>query len=1338
MGRSARHSLRSSAIAAAPLAALVLLLAAASAQAAPLTVAPYGSGAGKVDRPVGTAVDHSNGDLYVGDDNNARIDKFDSEGNFLEAWAPGVADNHSATLQTCGPQASPPTIKCFPASSLTSPGPGYVDPEGIAVDQSSHDLYVADPRRHRITKFTANGELLFMIGKGVDQGGGVPAHPGNICKAEYLQQAQPDTCGAGGSGTGAGEYFGPPTSVTVDSSGNLWVGDDGRVLEFDSEGGFVSEAKVPGGGGIVKGIAIDPLVSGELWMKSQSLAGVRRYALSGSPPLQTLSEVGSPLDLTGEPEALVLDSAGDVYLGDKQSPYRFKAYDPSGELFSQFGAGQVIGRPGAGGAGHPGGTPLALDETAHVLYAASSASGPESAVQRFALPEPGPLPEEPSAGDLLPTTATLKATLNPEGHATAYRFQYLTRAAYEQQGDSFEGPATEETDEETLPGSGFENEAVSAALDHLIPGTEYRFRLLAENEKGQNEAEASFATPKAVGIEAQWTEQVAAASALFEAELDPFGEPAEWRLEYGTSDAYGKATEFQPIEAGFGAVPVAAQVTGLSPDTLYHYRFVAKDVRDGLPYLVEGPDQVVLTALGALGFELPDDRAPEQVSPLHKGGGRIVPPWLGLSPAAADGSAFSFISVGPVSAAAGDRFPEPAQSLARRGAGGWTSQDIEPPHETAQPIDISSEYKLFSSDLARAALEPRGLRVKQPGPLSEEASEWSPYLRENLADPVRWRPLLTGKTPYANVCPGTEFGGKEAEEQLTRLHSPISVVGASPDLRHVIVKPAASPGLALTCDAEGGLHALYEWSAADGSLQLVSRLPADEGGEVAVSPTLGSSGHDSSIDGSVRGAVSEDGRYVYWERPENAPPTELYLRDTAKEETVRLDVPEPLSFGGADRPIFQGASADGTRAFFTDSRHLTPDAGEAGADLYECELVESGGEDECLLQDLTPETEARESAGVQGMVSALGEAGEDLYFVADGKLAPGAVSGDCAPPTPSAEQRCNLYHAHRGAGGSWSTDLVAVLSGADWPDWAGGGPGQTTAQLVAAGSPSGRYLAFMSQLPLTGYDSRDAKSGRPDEEAFRYDAASDSLACVSCAPSGARPHGVVGANGYQLPSDWQGIWTSRRVAATLPDPEAVEAGVSAFYHPRAMLDNGRVLFNAFDSLVPADSNGTADAYEYEPWGAGSCSSAAAGPALAQAEGGGCVALLSSGTSERESAVIDSSATGEDVFIITASRLSALDEDPDYDIYDVRVGGVPAKREVPAECLGEACQSPAAAPAAATPPTAALSGDGNLQGRPPKRRSCPQGKRKVKRRGEVRCVSRHRDQKPGKHRHGRAR
>ncbi len=1539
-----KRSLPTVLLAAAALALTALAsLAAAAAQAAPpATIAFPGSAAGQVERPLGTAVDQSSGDLYVADAENFRIDKFDSEGSFLLTWGFGVADNESAELQTCGPQASPPTLKCFvfPGAGSTS-ATGNIRPDSVAVDQSSHDVYVADSSKRRVTKFTPSGELLFLFGpdvtfSGPGNGGAdeqqsitvkatggtytlsltAPAEasvknpktettapiPYSATSAEVqtalealaiVEAGDLSVSGGPGDATGStpytvsftggafahndvaqmsadaaklsggsaaiatpvpgggpevcepkagdackvasvsGDVLSAPKAAIVDPSNqHVWVGDNGRIVQFDSTGHHLSTAPIPGAATATNALALGP-VSGDFYtlkasanegqrvsfagfangdtftignlpascsaastapieyVKTNSLppnafrdgvrnaldakcgadsfeaqanafegfasatfqgaltahnftqltctkdtgagscsvstltngapGAVRKLEPSGS-PVNTLTEVGA-LDATGSPQALVPDAAGDLYVGDNVGPYHFLKFNPAGEQTAQFGAGQVIMAPHGAG---PSGNALAIDEAAGALYAASSRPTEESAVQRFALPEEGPLPDNPQAEDVLPTTATLRATLNPEGNATTYHFEYGSDESYGQ-----------ETTTEALPGSGYESEEVSAVIEHLIPDTTYHFRLVASNECKSGEQctihseDATFTTPPAVKVDAQWVDEVTAASATFKAELDPLGVPAEWRLEYGTSKSYGSATAFQTLGSGFGDVAVAMPITGLSPDTLYYYRFAAKDKRDGVQYVVNGPDQTLLTALGTLGFSLPDGRAWEQVTPLRKGGGRIVPPWLGLAPASEDGSALSFISVGPVSEAAGGRYPESAQSLARRGPEGWTSEDIEPPRETSQPADLSSEYRLFSPDLARAALEPRGLRAKQPGPLSAEASEWTPYLRESFLDPARWRPLVTGKMPFANVCPGVEFGGTE-EEQLTRTEPTIHVLGGSPDLRQVILKT----GVPLTCDAEGAKGALYEWS--DGALELISKLPD---GKAAGGAALGSIGTVGSGERSIDDAVSRGGRYAYWAGSETEP-TALYLRDTAKEETIRLDEPQPHSIGGNDRPFFQGASVDGRRAFFTDTRHLTPDAGETGADLYACEIVEAGGKDKCSLRDLTPETADRESADVQGAVTAIGEAAEDLYFVANGALAPGGVAGNCAP-VPSAAQRCNLYYAHR-EGGTWSTRLVAVLSGGDSHVWGPLSGSFSTANLAATASPDGRYLAFMSLLSLSGYDNRDAKSGEPDEEVFRYDSEADGgageLACVSCNPSGARPRGAVGADGYQLPSDWLGLWTSRRVAATLPDPEATEAGVPAFYRPRAMLDNGRVLFNAFDGLVAADSNGTADAYEYEPWGAGagSCTASSKGPALSQAQGGACVALLSAGTSERESAVIDSSATGDDVFIITASRLSALDEDPDYDIYDVRVGGTAAQREALAECLGEACQSPPPPPGAPTPPTAALAGDGNLK-QPAPRPRCRKGQRKVRRNGRARCVkaSHRHHQTRGHRRHGRA-
>jgi hypothetical protein len=86
-----------------------------------------------------------------------------------------------------------------------------------------------------------------------------------------------------------------------------------------------------------------------------------------------------------------------------------------------------------------------------------------------------------------------------------------------------------------------------------------------------------------------------------------------------------------------------------------------------------------------------------------------------------------------------------------------------------------------------------------------------------------------------------------------------------------------------------------------------------------------------------------------------------------------------------------------------------------------------------------------------------------------------------------------------------------------------------------------------------------------------------------------------------------------------------------------------VFFNSTDSLVPADVNGQFDVYEYEPAGLGSCGLKA-----------GCVALMSSGLDAGESAFLDSGSEGEDVFLMTAAKLSPEDTDSLRDVYDARV------------------------------------------------------------------------------------
>ena len=125
----------------------------------------------------------------------------------------------------------------------------------------------------------------------------------------------------------------------------------------------------------------------------------------------------------------------------------------------------------------------------------------------------------------------------------------------------------------------------------------------------------------------------------------------------------------------------------------------------------------------------------------------------------------------------------------------------------------------------------------------------------------------------------------------------------------------------------------------------------------------------------------------------------LYMRDTEREETVRLDSVAPGGSGGGKAdPLFQGASADGAVAFFTDTRRLTVDANASGSDLYRCEIVVGGGELACELTNLTAGVLGNaESAEVQGLASGISEDGSSIYFVAKGVLD--------LPPTEGRQRR---------------------------------------------------------------------------------------------------------------------------------------------------------------------------------------------------------------------------------------------------------------------------------------------------------------------------------------------
>jgi Tol biopolymer transport system component len=184
------------------------------------------------------------------------------------------------------------------------------------------------------------------------------------------------------------------------------------------------------------------------------------------------------------------------------------------------------------------------------------------------------------------------------------------------------------------------------------------------------------------------------------------------------------------------------------------------------------------------------------------------------------------------------------------------------------------------------------------------------------------------------------------------------------------------------------------------------------------------------------------------------------------------------------------------------------------------------------------------------------------------------------------------------------------------------------------------------------------------------------------------------------------------------DATSVIYGVSGLDGPdqylnHAITDDGsRVFFTSLEQLVPEDTNGKADVYEYDT-------------------ATGRLHLLSTGQCGCNSTFVDASTDGSNVFFTTSQQLVRFDQDNNRDLYDARVGGGIAAQNAPplAQCQGDSCQSPATAPSDVTPATETHSGAGNTVGK-------AVGRAKVKK--PQRKKRRHRSRRHAKHatrRHG---
>jgi hypothetical protein len=723
---------------------------------------------------------------------------------------------------------------------------------------------------------------------------------------------------------------------------------------------------------------------------------------------------------------------------------------------------------------------------------------------------------------------------------------------------------------------------------------------------------------------------------------------------------------------------------------------------------------------------LPDCRAYELVTPVDKDSGEPHAVVAGFS----EFPVYTLEAVtGAHASVSGDRmawdseYSLPGSAtpgldyLSMRGSDGWSSESVVPPQTVANGLLCPEVDGMvaYSSDLSRGILADG---YAQPGSFEGEAQDCGhdeprlvpgePEGFQNLFlrdDDALSYQLVNVTPPDAPAPAPTEVVSGRPTQYFQA-----AFLGGSNDLSHVVFEEE----LPLTLGAPSG-DDLYEWTG--GVVHLVSFLPD---GSQAVGRLAGATRNtqfEQAIEHLVpyniadaRHAVSGDGSRVFFEAG-----GDLYLREHAEQSqsplgvhgectvpedgcTVQVDASQASGPGGGGK--FMVASENGSEVFFTDgdTAGLTSDTvAGSGQNLYEYD-VDTG-----KLADLTPAGEV----GVEG-VSGASEDGSYVYFVAEGVLAANVMAGHAAVAGQS-----NLYVFHAGV----TTFVATLAAGSDLCDWTSNtgcrngqpvpptrGEPAGSSGLTARVSANGVFIGFGSVNRLTGYDNTDVNTGQPDNEIFLYDAATDTLACASCDPSGAAPT-APGIIRYPARSSTS---TEQRTG----------------YPQRNVSDAGQVFFETSDALLPRDTNGKLDVYEYE---------------------GGALSLLSSGTSEADSFFLDASVDGSDVFFATAQPLLGRDSDDVYDIYDARVDGGFTEPTGPAPaCEGDGCRGPGTvAPGLSVPSSVTFAGAGNVQPPVPVKpvaRSKPKAKvlkcRKgyVKKRGK--CVKRKAAKSSGHSKRGR--
>ena len=170
------------------------------------------------------------------------------------------------------------------------------------------------------------------------------------------------------------------------------------------------------------------------------------------------------------------------------------------------------------------------------------------------------------ATNITNTSAVLNGTVNPNGRTTDYAFSYGPTTAY--------GAVTATHS----AGSGTKTVAVTRTITGLTPGTVYHYRISALNGSGSTAGiDRTFTTtgPPPAAVVTGAPSAVGKTVATLTGTINPEGAQTTWVIQYGLTATYGFQTFAGTLPAGITPVPIATELVGLAPATLFHYRLAA-------------------------------------------------------------------------------------------------------------------------------------------------------------------------------------------------------------------------------------------------------------------------------------------------------------------------------------------------------------------------------------------------------------------------------------------------------------------------------------------------------------------------------------------------------------------------------------------------------------------------------------------------------------------------------------------------------------------------------------------------------------------------------------------